>query len=114
MRINKNFFRSLIVIAFVAYAFLLVAFFTGSLETLEALQEQYILVRASLAVLGMLGGASIIGFWFGMLYHWRVSSFRNSRTRWGWLALLVVLNFLGAIVYYVTMIELGKEGTVQT
>lgn len=109
MSINKSLFRAAIAIIFIVYLFLVLAFFTNTLGSLEALQERYVLIRLSLALLGVLGGGSAIGIWVAMLYHWKHNAFNNQRTRLGWLALLLGLNFLGAIIYYATFIEFSKK-----
>lgn len=105
---EKKLIRLSILIFLTTYIFLLLTFITNSIGTIEALQERFMLIRIALVILGMLGSMSIFYIWFKMLAHWH-KAFTNNQGKLGWLALLLVLNVLGALVYYLIVIELKKD-----
>lgn len=100
----------LIAIVISAYGFLFILFLTDTIDTMVVLQERFILLRLALGISGMIAAVSIFYIWFKMLSHWRGHVFGSLKSRWAWLALLIVLNVLGGVLYYIINIEFGKAG----
>ena len=68
--------------------------------------KRSVMLEGIIVICGMLGSFSVIAVWVFMLYHWRASQFNSDFCKNLWLLLLLFVNILAAIIYYVVVFEL--------
>ena len=111
-RKDKVIMRLAIAISLLFYMSILLFFSTNYAESIEARPEKFILLRIALGIWGALGSLSMIYIWLKMIQHWINRDFSNKCIQSGWMALLLGLNILGGIIYYLVVIEFDR-GDVQ-
>lgn len=74
-------------------------------ERLEWLNSLPLSVRVPLGILGAFSAFGIITLWLGMLWDCAFASRLPARSRAKWLAALVLINWLGALIYYYRVFE---------
>ncbi len=105
---NKKLIRLLVCVILLGFGFLfLVSVGDYSLE-IEKLQEEYLLMRISIAFLGSAATLSTFCFWGLMFYHLGNHVFRSIAYKRFWFLVMLLGMFVGAWFYYVIVFELGK------
>ena len=100
--------RLLVCVIVLGYGFLVVVDFGNYASEVEKLQERYILVQALLILLGIATGLAIVSVWAMMLYDWGTRQFTHRGYKRLWFLIMCFGMFVGALLYYVVVYELGK------
>jgi hypothetical protein len=77
-----------------------VAYACVGYERMESLESMPLLVRLPLGLLGAVSSIGIITLWLGMIWDCAVTSSLPVRSKVKRLVLLVLINWLGALIYY--------------
>ena len=97
-------YRALVVNYVLTFLVLTVANVPSVLAAIRSLQESAPLFGNILGWMGCLAAFTFFALLFHTLYHWGTHS-RQSFSKVGWFWTIVLLNFLGVVLYYVFVIE---------
>ena len=99
----RSFYRIAITCFLITVAILVtlnvVEVFVGD-DRMKALESLPILIRLPFGLLGAFSAIGIIALWFGMIWDCAVNSQMPVWSKVKWLALLVLTNTLGSLIYY--------------
>jgi hypothetical protein len=83
----------LLILGNIAYAVL-------GYERVRGLESLPLLIRLPIGFLGAFSAIGIITVWFGIIYDCAFVSGLPARSKAKWLIALVIINWLGALIYY--------------
>jgi hypothetical protein len=89
------------------FGFLVVVDLSNYASEVESLQERYVLVQVLLILLGIATGLAILNVWAMMLYDWGTRHFTHRGYKRLWFLTMCFGMFVGALLYYVVVYELG-------
>jgi magnesium-transporting ATPase (P-type) len=99
----------LIVIICFCFSFLLFISFTPYGVKVEQLQENYLIIKLSFILLGMVSVISVFLLWGLMLYHWGNKNFEKKKDKLKWFLIMVFLQWVGAILYYFRVVRRERK-----
>ncbi|MGP8173354.1 MAG: hypothetical protein ACLP7O_02255 [Terracidiphilus sp.] len=99
----RSFYRVVVVCFFITIAILValnIAVVVVGYERMKALESLPVLIRLPFGLLGAFSAFGILTLWFGMIWDCAVTSNLQVWSKVKWLVLLVIINWLGALIYY--------------
>jgi hypothetical protein len=77
-----------------------IAYFIFGYEQMKGLENLPLLIRLPVGVLGAFSAARILALWLGMIWDCAFISGLPAWSKAKWLAVLILINWLGALLYY--------------
>lgn len=99
----RRFYKASIVCFYVTMGLLIlanIAYLIFGYEQMKALENLPLLVRLPFGILGAFSATGIIALWLGMIWDCAFFSDLPAWSKAKWLAALILINWLGALLYY--------------
>ncbi|MGO9939266.1 MAG: PLDc N-terminal domain-containing protein [Terracidiphilus sp.] len=99
----RRFYKASIVCFYITVGFLILAnlaYLIFGYERMKGLENLPLLIRLSVGVLGVFSATGIIALWLGMIWDCAFISGLPAGSKAKWLVALVLINWLGALLYY--------------
>src|SRR5579872_3920447 len=99
----RRFYKTSIACFYITMVLLIlgnIAYAIFGYERMKGLESLPLFVRLPIGILGAVSAVGIITLWFGMIWDCVFASGLPAWSKAKWLAALVVINWLGALIYY--------------
>ena len=100
MHIPHSWIRIPLLIASVPLLFGIYLNLLGQPDALENLQTSSPILYVLLGLSGAFAAFTFLALWVLMILHWRGHNFGKQSAKIRWLLCLILLSFMGAIIYY--------------